>query len=108
MREAIHEDYDGVVFCKEGRPDHPVRGPHGYAYIPLVDGAIPQRSKTFRQFVVREEALRKITQEWLDRKFIERPSAENCEWVSQAFAVPQHSDIFPWLGVVDMRGPTKV
>ena len=105
MREAIHEDYDGVVLCKEVRPDPPVRGPHGYAYISLVEGAIPQRSKTFRQFGVREEALRKITQEWLDRKFIERSSAENCEWLRQAFTVSKTSDTLHWLGVVDMRGP---
>ena len=63
FRDGIHKEYDGTVLCKEVRPDPPVRGPNGYAFIPLVEGAAPQRSKPFRKFGVREEALRKITQE---------------------------------------------
>ena len=52
----------------------------------------------------KDEAMRKIAQQWLDAKFIEKPTEKNCEWLSQAFAVPKKSATFPWRGVVDMRG----
>ena len=49
-REALHADFDGTVL----RTDLPNirevvdRGPYTYAYIPLVENAIPQRQKAFR------------------------------------------------------------
>jgi hypothetical protein len=55
----------------------------------------------------RAEALKKITQDWIDKKFIERPTTGGIEWLSQAFAVPKKSATFPWRGVADMRGPNS-
>ena len=78
FRVKIHEDYDGVVLCKEVIPNPPVRGDNGYATIPLKEGAVPTRQKPFHQFGEKEEAMRKITQEWIDREFLERPTEENC------------------------------
>ena len=107
FRDAIHRDYDGTVLCKEVQPDPPVRGLNGNAFIPLKEGAIPQRKKPYKQFGEKEEAMKKIAQDWLDKKFIEPPSGENCEWLCQAFAVAKKSSTFPWRGVVDMRGPNS-
>jgi len=98
-----HEDYDGKVLCEEVPPDPPVRGPYGYAYIPLKEGAEPQRQKPFYQHGERVDAMKKITDDWISKKFIERPTAA-VEWLCQGFAVPQKSTTFPWRGVVDMRG----
>jgi hypothetical protein len=106
-RDKIHAEYDGLVLCKEVIPNPPVRGRYGEAFIPLKSDAIPQRQKTFRQFGEKNEALKKITQEWIDRGFIEKPTDRQNEWCSQAFAVPKKSATFPWRGVVDMRGPNS-
>ena len=43
FRKKIHDDYDGVVLRDEVISDPPVRGDYGNAYIPLKDGAVPQR-----------------------------------------------------------------
>ena len=107
MREQIHADYDGKVLCKEVIPNPPERGRFGYAHIPLKPDAIPQREKPFRQFGEKHEALKKITEEWIERGFIEKPTEKNCEWLTQAFVVPKKSPTFPWRGVVDMRGPNS-
>ena len=107
FRDAIHGDYDGVVLCKEVVPNPPVRGLHGQAFITLKEGAIPQRQRPYKQHGEKDEAMKKIAQDWLDKKFIEPPTAENCEWLCQAFAVPKKSATFPWRGVVDMRGPNS-
>jgi hypothetical protein len=72
-----------------------------------VEGATPQRAKTFRQFGIKNEAMLKITQQWEDCRFIEKPTDLHNEWCSQAFAVPKKSSTFPWRGVVDMRGPNS-
>ena len=104
FREKIHKDFDGKVLCKEVIPDPPERGPNGYAYIPLKHDAVPKRQKPFRQFGEKNNAMKTIGQQWLDAKFIERPTEKNCEWLAQAFAVPKKSATFPWRGVVDMRG----
>ena len=41
FRQKIHARYDGTVLCHEVTPDPPVRGPYGYAYIPLKENTIP-------------------------------------------------------------------
>ena len=84
-----------------------MRGLHGQAFITLKEGAIPQRQRPYKQHGEKDEAMKKIAQDWLDKKFIEPPTAENCEWLCQAFAVPKKSTTFPWRGVVDMRGPNS-
>jgi hypothetical protein len=104
FREGIHRDFDDVVLRKEVIPDPPIRNDNGQAYIPLKEGAIPQRQKPFRQFGEKEEAMKTITKQWLEAGFIEKPTEKNCEWLAQAFAVPKKSTTFPWRGVVDMRG----
>ena len=55
----VHEDYDGKVLCEEAPPDPPVRGPYGYVYIPLKEGAEPQRQKPFYQHGERFDAMKK-------------------------------------------------
>ena len=57
-REAIFERFGKTVLTAEVIPDSPVRGPYGYAYIPLKKYAIPQREKAFKIHGEREEAHR--------------------------------------------------
>ena len=104
LREKIFQDYTGTVICEELRPNPPVRGKYGYAFIPLKEGATPQRCKPFNMHGERLEAYKKVTQDWWDHGFIERPTKGGCEWLSQGFVVPKKSDTFPWRGVVDQRG----
>ena len=85
-------------------PDPPVRGPYGYAYIPLKENAIPQREKPFKMHGEREKAHLKVTEDWLTHKYLERPFSSNREWLHQSFVVPKKSADFPWRGVADMRG----
>ena len=73
FRDAIHRDYDGVVLCKEVVPNPHVRGLHGQAFITLKEGAIPQRQRPYKQHGEKDEAMKKIAQDWLDKKFIEPP-----------------------------------
>ena len=50
LRAKLHEDYDGIVLRDEVIPNPPERGEYGYAYIPLKEGAVPQRQKQFVHF----------------------------------------------------------
>jgi hypothetical protein len=103
MVQRIHEEFDGTVFSKEALPDPPCRGLYGFAHIQLKEGAEPQKQNPFQQHNERCEAMKKITEDWLSKKFIERPT-QPVEWLSQSFAVPKKSATFPWRGVVDMGG----
>ena len=106
FRARIHKDYDGSVLCTEVLPDPPVRGPYGYAYIPLVDKAVPTRSKPFRLHGEKYEAMCKVAQQWKDKKFIEPvPEGVPVEWSSNTFPVPKKDG--SWRGVVDVRGPNS-
>jgi hypothetical protein len=71
FRHKIHDMYDGVVLCKEVKPDPPVRGLYGYASIPLKENAVPQYQHPFTQHGERGEAMKKIANDWLEKKFIE-------------------------------------
>ena len=102
-----HQLFDGTALREEVLPDPPVRGLYGYAYIPLEHNATPTRAKPFQMYGERQEAMKKITQDWVDKKFIERPQKGGTEWLSQAFAVSKKSATFQWRGVVDMRGPNS-
>ena len=105
LREAIHKDYDGEVFAKEVLPNPPIRGPYGLAFIPLKEGAIPQRTRPFVMQGEKLEAHKKITQQWREANFIERPpKGVALEWLSSTFPVPKKSADFPWRGVFDARG----
>ena len=95
LRAKLQMDYGDKVLRSEVFEDPPERGVYGYAYLPLKEGAEPKRQKPFVQFGEKNEALKKVTQEWLDKKFIEKPTGRNCEWLSQAFVVPKKSDTFP-------------
>ena len=75
FKEALHKDYDGEVLRTDlpPRKDHPDRGPYGYANIPLVANPSPQRQKCFKLPGERQEADNKVTQDWADHWFIDRP-----------------------------------
>ena len=90
LRDQIHQDFDGTALREEVIPDPPVRGMFGYAYIPLQENAIPTREKPFQMYGERQEALKTIVLDWIDKKFIERPQKGGVEWLSQAFAVPKN------------------
>jgi hypothetical protein len=107
LRQKIHADFDGTALRTDLIPDPPVRGRYGYAFIPLQENAVPERQKPFQLYGERQEALRKIVDEWIEKKFIERPTKGGVEWLSQAFPVPKKSPTFPWRGVADMRLPNK-
>ena len=107
LRKKIHADFDGTALREDLIPDPPVRGRYGYAFIPLQENAVPERQKPFQLYGERLEALRKIVDQWLEKKFIERPTKGNVEWLSAAFPVPKKSSTFPWRGVADMRLPNK-
>ena len=47
LREELHKDFDGTALRHEIEPDPPVRGIFGYAYIPLIENAVPTRQKPF-------------------------------------------------------------
>ena len=53
----------------------------------------------------RFEGHKAVTDDWEKRGYIERPTAGNCEWLSQTFVVPKKNG--DWRGVVDMRGPNS-
>ena len=99
LRKKVHLEYDGVVLRNEVIPDPPVRGLHGNAFITLKEGAVPQRSKPFRQFGEKHDALVKITQGWIDNKYIERATDLQTEWLSQYFAGPKSLQLFPGGGL---------
>ena len=85
-------------------PNPPVRGPYGYAYIPLKEGAKPFRAKPFKLHGEKERAYLKITQDWLANGYLEPPEAYG-EWLSQGFPVEKAaSSADQWRGVADMRG----
>ena len=88
-REAIFERFGKTVLTAEVIPDPPVRGPYGYAYIPLKEHAIPQREKPFKMHGEREEAHRRFTKDWMAHKFIERVEGPS-EWLPQSFVVPKN------------------
>jgi len=110
LREALHKDFDGSVLRDDLPPlkNLPDRGPYGYAYIPLKENAVPQRQKPFRLQGDRLEAHKKVTKDWADHFFIERPpKGAPMDWLSVTFVVPRKNKDFPWRGVVDMRGPNS-
>ena len=105
LTEALHREYDGVVMGTEVVPDPPIRGPYGQAYIPLKEGAVPYRTRPFSMQGEKLEAHKKITRDWEEHKFIERPKAVVAlEWLSSTFPVPKKSPDFPCRGVFDARG----
>ena len=104
LTQKLHDDFDETTLRVDMLPDPPVRGRYGYAYIPLKETAVPHRSKAFHLHGEKLEAMKTITQEWLDADLVERPTGQGSEWGCQAFPVPKKSDTFRWRGVVDMRG----
>jgi hypothetical protein len=88
LRKRVFSDFDGTVFRSAPYPDPPVRGLYGYAYIPLKEGAKPVRQKPFFLHGERKEALEKVTEDWIGKKFIEPATTKNSEWLSQTFPAP--------------------
>ena len=65
FRKQLHEDFDGSVL-RTNLPvmkELPDRGPYGYAYIPLVENAVPTRQKPFRMQGEKLEAHRIVKKE---------------------------------------------
>ena len=92
FKEALHKDYDDLVHRTDPRKDHPDRGTYGYANIPLVSNPISQHKKCFKLQDERLEAHKKVTQDWDDHWFIERPpKGANMDWLSVTFVVPKKS-----------------
>ena len=107
FREQIFQDYATTVFRDKPIPDPPERGPYGHAYIQLKEGAVPQRQKPFFMHGERQEAYKKVVEDWLERGYIERLTKGRGEWLSQGFVVAKPDAEFPWRGVVDLRGPNS-
>ena len=105
-RKKLMDEYEKDVLSGILVPNPPVRGPHGYAFIPLKDDAVPQRQKPFSLHGEREEAMKQITVDWLDHDFMEKPWVKFLEWLNQGFPVPKKAKPpkLPWRGVADMRG----
>ena len=72
LTQKLHDDFDGTTLRVDMLPDPPVRGRYGYAYIPLKETAVPHRSKAFHLHGEKLEAMKTITQEWLDADLVER------------------------------------
>ena len=85
-----------------------MRGKHGYAYIPLKEGATPTRQKPFVLHGERLEAHKQVVKDWLDNGYIEPAEGGpgKSEWLSMTFPVPKKNP-GEWRGVVDMRGPNS-
>ena len=107
LRKKLFSEYQAVVFASKVIPDPPEREQYGYAYIPFKEGATPIRQKPFMMHGERHEAYKRVVQDWIDNKYIERPTKGRGEWLSQGFVVPKKGADFPWRGVADMRGPNS-
>ena len=73
LREKIVADYTGTVFREKLPPNPGPRGRYGEAYIPLKENAQPTWQRPFGMQGVKEEAYRKIVDEWIAEDLIERP-----------------------------------
>ena len=94
LRDQIVAEYADVVFRDKLPKDPPIRGMHGLAYIPLKDNAVPTRQCAYPMHGEKEEAYRKIVENWLEAGFLERPTKLGIEWCSAGFPVPKKSDTF--------------
>ena len=103
-KNELLEEFGKTVLSGEIVPNPPVRGPYGYAYIQLKEGAVPQREKPFRMHGERERAHLQVTEDWIAKAYLERPFSFKQEWLHQSFVVPKKSATFPWRGIGDMRG----
>ena len=65
------------------------------AHIPLKENATPQRAKAFTMHGDHRGAYAKVTQDGLDKGFIEPPPTGKSEWIVQGFVVPKKSADFP-------------
>ena len=93
LKQRIMQDYKDTVLRTTLFLDPPERGQYGYAYMPLKEGAVPVRQKPFFMHGERKEALEKVTQDWIDKKFIEPATSKNSEWLSQTFPVPKKNPV---------------
>ena len=103
-RNELLEEFGKTVLSGEIVPNPPVRGPYGYAYIQLKEGAVPQREMPLRMHGERERAHLQVTEDWIAKAYLERPFSFKQEWLHQSFVVPKKSATFQWRGIGDMRG----
>ena len=86
LRGDIVKEFGKDVLSGKLHRSPPERGPFGMAHIRLVPGANPKRQRSFKMVGEREEALKKIIEEYIDRGWLE-PSFS--EWGSPCFVVPK-------------------
>ena len=98
-REEVVEEFEKDVLSGKLSKDPPVRGPHGLAKIVVVPGAKAKRVRSYKLIGEREEALKKIIEEFVERGWLE-PSCS--EWGSPCFVVPK-KEAGQWRLVVDYR-----
>jgi hypothetical protein len=80
LREKIHADFDGTALREEVLTNPSVRGLYVYAHIPLQPNAVPTRTKPFQMHGGRPEAMKKITKQWVEKGFVERPQKCTMKW----------------------------
>ena len=104
LKAKIVKDFGGDVLSGKLPTTPPVRGPFGLAHINLVPGATPKRHRSFKMVGEREEALKTIIKEYIDRGWLE-PSFS--DWGSPCFVVPKKNP-GEWRLVVDYRALNAV
>ena len=103
-KEALVAEFAKDVLSGKLPKDPPVRGPFGMARIDLIPGARPRRQRSFKMVGEREEALKAILEDYVERGWLE-PSYS--EWGSPCFVVPK-KNAGEWRLVVDYRGLNEV
>ena len=107
LRENLVTEYAETVFRPKLYPNPGPRGNFGVAKIPLKENAKPTWSRPYPMQGEKLEAYKKIVEDWIAQDLIERPKKEGIVWCSAGFPVPKKSVVFPWRGVVDVRGPNS-
>ena len=70
--EKLHAEFDDVVLSTDITPNPPVRGPFGYAFIPLKWDATPTRAKVMYMHGEKLEAFKTVVDNWKKEGLIEK------------------------------------
>jgi hypothetical protein len=103
-KKTLLDEFMKDVLSGKLPKEPPVRGPFGMAKIELIPGAVPKRQRSFKMTGEREEALKKILEEYCELGWLE-PSFS--EWGSPCFVVPKKV-AHEWRLVVDYRALNQV
>ena len=85
LLDQILHDYKDSSLSEKTVPNPPVRGPYGDCTFTIIHDT-PKKQRPFHLIGEREDALRDLIQEFIDRGWVE-PS--NSKWCSPAFTVPK-------------------